>query len=377
MRKTKIPLCDLKKQYSRIRHEVDAAVKKVFKDSDFIMGKDVSLLENKVAEFFRVKYAAGVASGTDALVLALIAAGVSPGDEVITTPFTFAATVEAIVRAGGIPIFADIEDDTYNISPDEIEKKITRKTKAILPVHLYGHPAEMSEIRRIARGKKLKIVEDCAQAFGAEYKGRNVGTFGDVGCLSFFPAKNLGASGDGGMIITNSAGVNEKVSILRNHGFRKKNFQIMRGFNSRLDTVHAAVLLVKMKYIRKWIDMRIKNAAYYSKLLSHLPEIEVPKVRRGAKHSFNYYTIRIRKGRKNRDFLEKFLNKKGIACGVYYPRCQHLQKSLAELGYRKGDFPKSEKASAEILTLPIYPEMTGKQIEFVVGEIKKGLKRAD
>jgi len=370
-----IPFCDLKKQYLSIEKEMDAAIKKVLKKAQFILGDEVEALEREIAFYLGCKYASGVASGTDALVLALLASGIKKGDEVITTPLTFVATIEAIVRAGGRPVFADVDIETYNINPREIQEKITGKTFAILPVHLYGHPADMDELKEIAQKNKLKILEDCAQSMGAEYRGMKTGGLGACGCLSFFPAKNLGCYGDGGMVVTNSKKIFEKVKILRSHGCRIKNFQSMRGFNSRLDAIQAAVLRVKLRHLEKWIKMRNVNAAYYSHLLSGISEIETPFTRPFVRHGFNYYTVRIKSFAGARDFLMDYLNSNGVSCGVYYPRVQHLQKAYRNLGYRRGDFPISEKLQNEILTLPMFPELSKKQIEFTVNKIKNGLAK--
>jgi len=254
-------------------------------------------------------------------------------------------------------------------------KKGKCKIKAIVPVHLYGHPCDMKRIIDIAKKYNLKVIEDCAQAFSSEYKGKKVGSFGEAGCFSFFPAKNLGCYGDGGMVITNNKKIAERLRILRVHGCKKKNYQILHGFNSRLDTIQAAILKVKLKYIDNWIEKRIKNAKIYTRLLSRIDEVIPPYISQDVKHSFNYYTIRIKNGKKVRDSLMRYLIENGISCGIYYPVPQHLQKTNRYLGYKKGDFPISEKIQEEILTLPMFPELEKKEIEFIVEKIEEFFKK--
>jgi dTDP-4-amino-4,6-dideoxygalactose transaminase len=358
-----IPLTDLKAQYESIKGEIEAAVAEVFEETNFILGKQVSLLEQEIAQYLGVKYAVGVASGTDALVLSLAALGIGEGDEVITTPFTFIATVEAISRVGARPVFCDIDEKTYNIDPAQIEKKITSSTKAILPVHLYGLLCAMDEILTISKKYKLRIIEDCAQSFGAEYKGKKAGSLGDCGCLSFFPGKNLGCYGDGGMVATNDAALFEKIKVLRNHGSKDKYFYVSHGFNSRLDTLQAAVVRVKLKHIDKWVDQRIACASTYNELLKDISNLSVPQTPAYTKHAFNYYTIRVKK---NRTVIQGRLKENGIASAIYYPLCLHLQQVYKDLGYKKGDFPVAEQAQNELLSLPMYPELKREQIEFIV-----------
>jgi len=364
-----IPLIDLKKQYESIKDEVNSEISKVLENTNFILGHQVEELEHEVAKYFGTKYAIGVGSGTDALLLALIACGIGKGCEVITTPFTFIATSESICRAGAKPSFCDIDEKTYNLKPDNIREKITPSTRAILPVHLYGLTCDMDKILALAKEYNLKVIEDCAQAFGAEYKGNKVGSLGDAGCLSFFPAKNLGAYGDGGMVITNSEEIALKVRILRNHGSENKYYYSIHGFNSRLDTLQAAILKIKLKYIDKWLNMRQKNAEYYRMMLSD-PDIITPFIPDYAKHSFNYYTICIKK---DRDIIKSRLSKSGVASAIYYPLCLHLQKVYKYLGYNRGDFPVAEKLQDEVLSLPMYPELSRKEIK-KVSEIIKNRK---
>lgn len=365
-----IPLVDLKLQYSNIKAEVDAAVRASLDEANFILGPQVKNLEDEIARYCGTKFAVGVASGTDALVLALAASGITAGDEVITTPFTFIATAEAISRVGAKPVFCDIDPETYNIAADQIEAKITKNTKAILPVHLYGCPCAMDKILALAGRHKLKVIEDCAQSFGAEFNGKQTGSIGDVGCYSFFPGKNLGCYGDGGMVVTNDAPVYEKLKMLRNHGSTAKYYYGMHGYNSRLDTLQAAILNVKLKHIDGWIDMRIANAGYYSGLLKSAPGIILPHVPPAAKHSFNYYTIRMKKGRAA---IQEQLKADGIACAIYYPLSLHVQEVYKELGCKKGDFPVAEQMQDEVLSLPMYPELSKAQIEAIAGSIKKAL----
>ena len=370
----KIQLTDLKAQYDTIKPEIDAAIQSIVNESSFIQGKQLGLFEEEIAQYFSVKFAVGVASGTDALVLALAALGIAKDDEVITTPFTFIATAEAISRVGATPVFCDIDYATYNIDANKIEDKITSKTKAIIPVHLYGLPCDMSKIMALAAKHKLKIIEDCAQSFGSEYKNKKSGTFGDCGCLSFFPAKTLGCYGDGGLIVTNSEEVAQKAKMLRNHGSNKKYLYGMYGFNSRLDTMQAAILRVKLKHIDSWINKRINNARYYNELFLERKNIVTPAIQEAVlvyKHTFNYYTIRIKNNK--REELQKHLNEKFIASAIYYPLCLHLQEAYKDLCYKKGDFSVAEQAQGEILSLPMYPELNNIQIEEIADSIKQVL----
>jgi dTDP-4-amino-4,6-dideoxygalactose transaminase len=364
-----IPLVDLKAQYDSIRDEIDDAVHKVVQSGQFILGAEVKAFEDEVAAYCGTKYAVGVASGTDALHLALLACGIKPGDEVITTPFTFIATAESIAKCGARPVFVDIDLKTYNVDPSQIESKITNKTKAILPVHLYGQPAAMEHILELAIKHNLKVIEDCAQALGAEYKGKKVGSLGYAGCLSFFPSKNLGAYGDGGMVVTNDAQVAETVRILRVHGSKTTYQHVMHGFNSRLDALQAAILRVKLKHLDRWNELRLRKTALYTKLLSQVDGIEPPHFEKNCKASCNYYTIRLKDSRLNRNELRKQLESKGIQTAIYYPLSLHLQEVYKYLGHKPGDFPQSERAQEQVLSLPMYPELSEEQIEEVAGEI--------
>ncbi len=348
----RIPLVDFKAQYKSIEKEIDAAIKEVLLSGQYILGPVVKEFEEQVAAYCGVKYAVGVASGSDALILSLRALDIGPGDEVITTPFTFVATAHAIVHCGANPVFVDIEPDTFNINPDLIEPAITKKTKAIIPVHLYGHPVNMDPIMKIAEAHNLYVVEDAAQAFGARYNGKKVGSIGHVGCFSFFPTKNLGCYGDGGMVVTDNPHIAEKVDILRRQGCREKYHAEMIGYNSRLDAVQAAILKVKLKYVDQWNEQRRNVAHRYNELLSGT-SVQTPVEAPYAYHIYHQYTIKI----KNRDQVKKYLAINGIESNVYYPKALHLQNSYKSLGYDRGDFPESEVAAVESLSLPIYPEM--------------------
>jgi len=369
--KVKTPLVDLNAQYNAIKEEIDEAVRRVIERGAFILGPEVEALESEIAAYLGVKYAVGVASGTDALQLALLACGIEPGDEVITTPFTFIATAESIAKCGAKPVFVDIDPKTYNIDPAKIRSKITQRTKAILPVHLYGQPADMGPILELARKYHLKVVEDCAQALGAKYKGRKVGSLGVAGCLSFFPSKVLGAYGDGGMVVTNSPEIAEKTKMLRSHGCKEKYYHLIPGFNSRLDALQAAILRVKLKYLDGWNEARRQKASAYSRLLGEIEGIEPPYVAPYSHHIFNYYTIRLNNNPQSqshsiRNNLQQHLASRGIATTIYYPLSLHLQDVFKPLGYRLGAFPESEKAQGQVLSLPLYPELEDNKIEEIV-----------
>jgi len=370
----KIPLVDLKAQYDSIGGEIDQAIQKVIESGQFILGEEVEALEKEVASFLGVKYAVGVASGTEALQLALLACGIEPSDEVVTTPFTFIATAEAITQCGARPVFVDIDPKTYNIDPAKIEEKLSQRTKAVLPVHLYGQPTDMEPILKLAQRYNLKVIEDCAQALGAEYKGNKVGSLADAGCLSFFPSKVLGAYGDGGMVVTNAPEIAEKVNMLRNHGCKEKYYHLVPGFNSRLDELQAAILLAKLKYLDQWIEQRHQKASLYSELLSETEGIELPYAAPYARHIFNYYTVRLKNPKLNRDKLRDYLNSQGIGTTIYYPLSLHLQKVYKSLTHKVGDFPESERAQEEVLSLPMYPELSEGQIEKITQAISSFLK---
>lgn len=359
-----IPMVDLKKQLAEIKQEIMASFEDILDSTHFILGPKVKSLEEKIADYHSVKEAVGVASGTDALHLALKALGIKEGDEVITTPFTFFATVESILYLGAKPVFVDIEADTFNIDASQIEEKITSKTKAILPVHMFGHPADMPEILSIASKYSLRVIEDCAQSFGASLNGKKTGSFGDAGCFSFYPSKNLGAYGDAGMVIVNDSEIASEIRRLRNHGSSATYVHSSVGFNSRLDELQAAVLLVKFRHIDKYNEKRRQNAALYTKLLSGV--VRCPSERPGAYHVYHQYTIML----PNRDEIQKKLKENNIASTVYYPVPMHLQEPLKRFGYKKGDFPNAEKASKEVLSLPMYPELESWQIEHIAEIIR-------
>lgn len=365
----KIQLVDLVTQYHSIKDEIDAAISRVLESGRFILGPEVEGFEKAASEYIGTRFAVGVGSGTDAILLSLDALGIGKGDEVITTPFTFIATTEAIRRRGAKVVFADIEEDTYNLDPTEVEKKISENTKAILAVHLYGHPADMDKIKELARAHNLKVVEDCAQAFGAGYKGRKVGSLGDAGCFSFFPTKNLGCYGDGGLVTTNDEEIAEKVKALRVHGAKSKYTEyIADGYKSRLDAIQAAILRVKLNYIEEWNEKRRRNALIYNKLLADSP-LRLPGEKEGCKHIYYSYVIATNK----RDTLGKYLREKGIETAVYYPIPLHLMSIYKDLGYKEGNFPIAERCAKEVLSLPMYPELSEEDIELISELVKEGL----
>jgi len=364
-----VPQFSLASQTMQIKDELNQAIEQVVKRGSFILGENVRRCEEEVAGYLGVKYGIGVGNGSDALYLALLACGIRPGDEVITTPFTFFATAGSIVRAGAVPVFADIDPGTYNLDARLIESKITEKTRAIMPVHLYGQAADMAPLMEVAKKYNLKVIEDTAQALGSTYNGQKTCSFGDAGCLSFFPTKNLGCFGDGGMVVTNDPEVAEKLRMLRVHGSRKKYYHEYVGINSRLDEVQAAILVVKMKYLDQWIAARNNLAANYSELFkqSGLEEVvKLPFAVNNGFHTYNQYTVRV----PFRDELQSYLKERGVRTAVYYPLPLHLQPAFSNLGYKEGDFPEAEKACSEVISLPIFPELTIEQQEYVVEVIK-------
>jgi len=374
----KIPLLDLKAQHEPIRTEIMNALAKAVDSSTFILGPEVKKLESQVASYSNTKFAIGVSSGTDALLISLMGLDIGPGDEVVTTPFSFFATAGVIVRVGAKPVFVDIDPVTFNIDPHRIEQAVTSKTKAVIPVHLYGQCADMDPILKVAERHQLGIIEDAAQAIGAEYPGkRRAGSIGKLGCLSFFPSKNLGALGDAGMVVTNDEGLSERIRILRVHGSKPKYYHQFVGGNFRLDEIQAAILNVKLSYLDEWTRQRQQNALLYNKLFRESGLIEksglqLPKAvyaENGLKHDhiYNQYIIRV----KDRDKLRNDLQKKGIGTEIYYPVPFHLQECFRSLGYREGDFPEAERAAKETLALPIYPGLTPEQQKYVVETIKE------
>ena len=361
----RIPMVDFKAQYKSIEKEIDATIKEVLLSGQYILGPVVKEFEEQVAAYCGVKYAIGVASGSDALILALRALDIGPGDEVITTPFTFVATAHAIVHCGAKPVFVDIEPDTFNINPALIEPAITKSTKAIIPVHLYGHPANMDPIMSIAEACNLYVVEDAAQAFGARYNGKQVGSIGHIGCFSFFPTKNLGCYGDGGMVVTDNPDIADEVDILRRQGCREKYHAEMIGYNSRLDAIQAAILKVKLKYVDLWNEQRRDVAHRYNELLSG-SSVQTPAEAPYAYHVYHQYTIRCA----DRDSIFNSFKEREIGAMIYYPVPLHLQKLFACLGYKEGYLPESEQASREVLSLPIFPELTNEEQEYGVRVVK-------
>lgn len=366
----KIPLLDLQAQYKDIEQEVLSAIKAVYDHKMFILGPEVTKFEGEIAAYANTGYSVGVASGSDALLLSLMALDVGPGDEVITSTYTFFATAGSISRLGATPVFVDIDEKTFNMLPHRIEAKVTPKTKAIIPVHLYGQCADMDPIMEVARNHNIPVIEDAAQAIGAEYVnnggGERAGSIGAVGCFSFFPSKNLGALGDGGMVVTNSSELAERISVLRGHGSSPKYYHKVIGLNSRLDSLQAAALSVKLKYLDGWIKRRQENAGVYDKLFASAGlDITLPFTEHQNRHIYNQYVIRT----KSRDQLKEFLAERGVGSEIYYPVPLHLQQCYSHLGHGQGDFPNSEKAAVETLALPIYSELTPSMQQQVVDTI--------
>jgi len=364
----KIQMLDLKEEYNILKEKINHALEGVLQSGHFILGENVNKLEEEISDFLKVKYAIGVASGTDALYIALRAFNIKEGDEVITTPFTFIATASTIVHCGAKPVFVDINPSTFNISSELIERKVTEKTRAILPVHLFGLPSDMDTICKIAKRYNLIVIEDNAQGFGGMYKGKYLASIGDAGCLSFFPSKNLGAYGDGGMVVTEDQFVAERMKMLRAHGARKKYFNEILGVNSRLDELQAAILRIKLKFINEWNEKRRAIAKKYSELLKNVDFIKLPVEPEDCYHVYHQFTIRVK--HRLRDRLKQHLEKDGISTMVYYPYPLHQLPLFNGLGYNKGDFPEAEKASIEVLSLPIGPFLKMEQVEQIAESIK-------
>jgi dTDP-4-amino-4,6-dideoxygalactose transaminase len=365
-----VPQLDLSAQYFAIGAEIRKAVERVMASQQFVLGREGAALEDEIARLCGVAHGVGVASGTDALILALRACSVGAGDEVLLPPFTFVATGSAVSALGAKPAFVDIRPDTYNIDPSELERRITPRTRAIVVVHLYGLAADMDPILAFAKSRKLPVIEDNAQAIGASYKGRRTGSFGDAACVSFYPTKNLGAYGDAGMVVTNSAELAARVRSLRNHGQSEKYRSTEAGWNSRLDEIQAAILRVKLRHLSDWQRARQSHAAEYHRLLSQIPGVMPPLAPEGLEHVYHQYTIRV----EQRDALQKFLSERKIGSTVYYPYPLHLQPLYASLGHKVGDFPHSEGAAREVLSLPMYPELRKEQIARVAETIAEFLK---
>lgn len=368
-----VPLLDLKAQYASIREEVRSAIERVCDSQIFIMGSEVTALEEKIAAFCGTRFAVGVSSGTDALLVALMALKIAPGDEVITTPYSFFATAGVIARLGAQPVFVDIDPLTFNIDAEAIATRITRRTKAIMPVHLFGRCAAMATIMRIAGEHSIPVIEDAAQAIGArDDQGRLAGSIGQVGCFSFFPSKNLGAFGDGGIVVTSDEGLAESLKILRVHGAKPKYHHKVIGGNFRLDALQAAIVQVKLAHLEKWTAARRRNADRYRTLFADSPasaNITLPQDVPG--HIYNQFVVRARK----RDQLQKFLKENGVGSEVYYPVPLHVQECFSDLGYHKGDFPNSEAAAGDSLALPVYPELSSEQQRYVAAQIETFCKQ--
>ncbi len=361
----KVPFVDLKTQYYNIRDEILSALEMVCENASFILGPYVQHFESNFSKYIGVKHCIGLNSGTSANYLA-VKAIIQPGDEVITVPNTFIATVEAITAAGGKPVFVDIEEKSFTMDPDKLESAITNRTRAIIPVHLYGHPANMEPILEIARRYNLFIIEDAAQAHGAKYKEQIVGSIGDAAAFSFYPGKNLGAYGEAGALTTNSDEIAEYARKYRDHGSVEKYIHEIEGFNMRMEGFQGAVLDIKLKYLEKWNDARRRNAAYYCKLLKDVETVVLPHEMPYARHVYHLFVIRV----KEREKLKQFLEKKGIATGFHYKYPLHFQKAYQYLGYKMGDFPVTEKVMKEIISLPMYPELSREQIEYVADAIR-------
>jgi len=368
---SKIPMLDLNAQYASIRGEIQAAINAVLDSQHFILGPQVQSLEEEIARYCGRKFGVGVASGTDAIILALRAAGVGPGDEVLVPSFTFIATADSVSLLGAKPVFIEIQPESFNLDPQKIASKITSRTRAIVPVHLYGQAADMDPIMEIARQHGLKVVEDNAQAIGATYKGKKTASIGDLGCISFFPSKNLGGYGDGGMVVTDSEDFYRRLRGLRGHGGTKKYYSEEQGWNSRLDEIQAAILRVKLRHLDNWNSARRKNAAKYDALFGGVGVngVRTPRVMGWGDHVFHQYTIRVPK----RDAVQKTLAEQGIATTVYYPTPIHLQPIYASLGYRQGDLAETERAAKEALSLPMYAELSQLQMERVVNAVARAI----
>ncbi len=369
-KKIVVPMLDLKAQHATIADEVEAAVKGVFESQHFILGPEVREFENEMADYCGTSHAVGCASGSDALLLALMVCGVKPGDEVITSPFTFFATAGSVARLGAKPIFADIEPSGFNLDENQLESLMTERTRAIMPVHLFGQCAEMDKIKEIADRRGVAVIEDAAQAIGAEYKGRRAGGLGLMAAFSFYPSKNLGGAGDGGLLTTNDPEVAERLRRNRAHGAKNKYFHEEVGLNSRLDSLQAAILRVKLRHLDRWAEARRANAARYKVLFAETGLVEnglvvLPESRADVYHVYNQFVIRA----KDRDRLKSYLKDEGIGTEVYYPLSLHLQECFKYLGYRNGDFPESERASQEALAIPIYPELEDEAQRYIVESI--------
>ena len=365
----KIPFVDLRSQYLSIEEEINKAINNVLGETAFIRGYYVDQFENDFSKKYGVNHVISCGNGTDAIYIALKSLGIGVNDEVITVANTWISTAETITQTGAKPVFVDISPGTYNIDIDKIEEKITKNTKAIIPVHLFGRPAEMDRIKELCDNYKLFLIEDCAQAHFAEYKGKRVGTFGDVGTFSFYPGKNLGAYGDAGAIVTNDSDLAKRMRMFANHGALKKHNHKIEGINSRLDGIQAAILSVKLKYIDKWTSMRIKNALLYNKLLKSNKKITIPEIQQNFQHVFHLFVIRV----DERDKIKDILKKNNISTGIHYPTPLPFMEAYSYLGYSYDDFPVAHNYMSKILSLPMYPELSSKMIEKVVNVLKKNV----
>jgi dTDP-4-amino-4,6-dideoxygalactose transaminase len=359
-----VPFVDLPAQYRQLKSEIDAAITGVLESAQFILGDQVAAFEEQFAAYSGAEFGIAVNSGTSALHLALLAAGIGPGDEVITTPFTFVATVAAVCYTGARPVFVDIDPSSFTIDVDSIKSAVTPRTRAILPVHLYGQPADLDAIQAIARRHGLTVIEDAAQAHGAEYRGRRVGSIGDLGCFSFYPGKNLGAYGEGGMVVTNDPDYARTIRMLRDWGQERRYHHKLKGYNYRLEGLQGAILRVKLRHLEDWTEARRSHAARYDELLAQ-SDVVRPAAAAGVRHVYHIYAIRSRQ----RDLLQQTLQSCGVQTGIHYPIPVHLQEAYTDLGYRAGDFPRSERAAQEVLSLPMYPELLPWQIELVATAI--------
>ncbi len=370
----KVPILDLSRQYKVIKQDVAVSLSKTLKRSDFILGKEEKLFEQEFARFCSRKFAVGVNSGTDALFLTLLSLGIGPGDEVIVPAFTFIASAFAISFTGAKPVFVDIDEHTYTIDPQKIEKAITRNTKAIMPVHLYGQPADMNPILKIAKKYNLKVVEDCAQSHGAKYRisqnnWKITGAIGDIGCFSFYPTKNLGAFGDAGAIVTNDPKIQNLLLMLRDCGRKSRYEHVLVGYNSRLDTLQAAILRIKLRRLEAWNVMRRRSASIYKRELKGLKSIVLPEEKEYARHVYHVFALRVA----NRQKLMKELMQKGIGVAIFYPIPLHLQRAYRSLGYKRGDFPVAEKVAGDIISLPIFPYLKENEIKFIIRTLKENV----
>ncbi|WP_315925049.1 DegT/DnrJ/EryC1/StrS family aminotransferase [Mesorhizobium sp. SP-1A] len=361
-----IPFLDLKAQYASIKSEVDAAVLSVLGSAQYVLGEEVAAFEREFADYCTTDQAVAVNTGTSALHLALLALGIGPGDEVVTVPFTFVATAAAVCYAGARPVFVDVDPLTLTMDARQLEAAITERTRAIMPVHLYGQMADMDAIMAIARRHDLPVIEDACQAHGAEYFGRRAGSIGDIGCFSFYPGKNLGACGEGGIAVTNDEALAAKMRMLRDWGQEQRYHHVVRGFNYRMDGIQGAILRVKLRYLEDWTEARRTHARRYSALLAGSPTVKLPREAAGRRHVYHIYAVRS----PDRERLRHALQAEGIQSGLHYPIPVHLQKAYADLGHRAGDFPVSEAAAQEVLSLPLYPEMTAAQVERVAATLE-------